>query len=83
MTVAEVARRLDLNSCLQNRSWVSREELSISHPREPTCLQDIFPTCARSGEGLHEGLDWLANNIQKRQQIDLRRTDKEMAKLEV
>jgi hypothetical protein len=31
--------------------------------RFDTCFRYIQSTCATSGEGLYEGLDWLSNNI--------------------
>lgn len=30
------------------------------------CLQYIQSTCATSGDGLYEGLNWLSENLRKR-----------------
>ncbi|KAK4399721.1 ADP-ribosylation factor 1 [Sesamum angolense] len=45
--------------------FVHCEALFPEHPRY------IQSTCATSGEGLYEGLDWLSNNIANKASLEL------------
>ena len=75
MNAAEITDKLGLHS-LRQRAWVStaavRCDQSASHyvPRETRFytdphLQYIQSTCATSGDGLYEGLEWLATTLRK------------------
>ncbi|KAK4491342.1 hypothetical protein RD792_002078 [Penstemon davidsonii] len=65
MNAAEITDKLGLHS-LRQRHWYT---LSLSLSLFPVlcvrlCVYTyIQSTCATSGEGLYEGLDWLSNNI--------------------
>ena len=67
MSPAEVTEKLGLHR-MRDRSW-------YVHPR--CVFTPIFPfwsltfgmcSCATTGEGLFEGLQWLSQNVKKRQQ---------------
>ena len=63
MNAAEITDKLGLHS-LRQRAWVSS-----SHERRAEALlilsQYIQSTCATSGDGLYEGLEWLSNSLRK------------------
>lgn len=62
MNAAEITDKLGLHS-LRQRAWV-RSEPSQSG-RHANCDQYIQSTCATSGDGLYEGLEWLSNSLRK------------------
>ncbi len=69
MSVAEITDKLGLHS-LRQRVWVRWLcfffcSLSHTTPQRLTVPQYIQSTCATSGDGLFEGLDWLATEIKK------------------
>jgi ADP-ribosylation factor 1/2 len=66
MSPAEITQQLGLQS-LTRRAWVSTcqvEEMN-SGPRFLTRAQYIQSTCATTGDGLYEGLEWLAETLRK------------------
>ena len=61
MSAAEITDKLGLHS-LRQRQWYAEAQ----HTRlRPSTFQSryIQSTCATTGEGLYEGLDWLSNTI--------------------
>lgn len=66
MSPAEITQQLGLQS-LTRRAWVSQMTLisilPLTHLLTPT--QFIQSTCATTGDGLYEGLEWLANALKK------------------
>lgn len=65
MSVAEITDKLGLHS-LRQRTWVCYSPLPTAGLLPVlTVLQYIQATCATSGDGLFEGLDWLAQEIKK------------------
>ena len=66
MSPAEVTEKLGLHR-MRDRSW-------YVHPRcvstliKMTCNINGRLSCATTGEGLFEGLQWLSQNVKKRQQ---------------
>jgi ADP-ribosylation factor protein 1/Arf/Sar family protein len=68
MSVAEITDKLGLHS-LRQRTWVRHPffffETSRTTLQMLTVPQFIQSTCATSGDGLFEGLDWLATEIKK------------------
>jgi ADP-ribosylation factor protein 1 len=73
MNAAEITDKLGLHS-LRQRAWV-RLHSSCYYPwlaRARVCVHFIDPpkqyiqsTCATSGDGLYEGLEWLSNSLRK------------------
>ena len=70
MNAAEITDKLGLHS-LRQRHWYNKKHLilpvdNVLYDRF-MCVNSLFryiqSTCATSGEGLYEGLDWLSNNI--------------------
>ncbi len=62
MNAAEITDKLGLHS-LRQRAWV---RLSDSyHLFVLISTQYIQSTCATSGDGLYEGLEWLSNSLRK------------------
>lgn len=67
MSPAEVTEKLGLHR-MRDRSW-------YVHPRSVYFLSaivfieftNIVISCATTGEGLFEGLQWLSQNVKKRQ----------------
>lgn len=64
MPPSEVTEKLGLHR-MRDRSW-------YVHPRYVACLFDpctrlTLLSCATTGEGLFEGLQWLSQNVKKRQ----------------
>jgi ADP-ribosylation factor protein 1/Arf/Sar family protein len=70
MSVAEITDKLGLHS-LRQRTWVRYPffffffETFCTTLQMLTVPQFIQSTCATSGDGLFEGLDWLATEIKK------------------
>lgn len=71
MNAAEITDKLGLHS-LRQRHWYSLRLACPYLPRNSVLSSQNFvglisryiqSTCATSGEGLYEGLDWLSNNI--------------------
>jgi ADP-ribosylation factor protein 1 len=60
MNAAEVTDKLGLHS-LRQRAWVRVSTPGLSSDKK----QYIQSTCATSGDGLYEGLEWLANALKK------------------
>ena len=63
MNAAEVTDKLGLHS-LRQRAWVCCRYTTC----QLQCLQIpqfIQSTCATSGDGLYEGLEWLATALKK------------------
>lgn len=63
MNAAEITDKLGLHS-LRQRAWV-RARLAPCPPNMLTLAQYIQSTCATSGDGLYEGLEWLSNSLRK------------------
>ena len=62
MNAAEITDKLGLHS-LRQRAWVS---FIIYWAKIFSNLkQYIQSTCATSGDGLYEGLEWLASSLRK------------------
>ena len=61
MNAAEITDKLGLHS-LRQRAWVS-EILASTYGAHMS--QYIQSTCATSGDGLYEGLEWLSNSLRK------------------
>lgn len=64
MNAAEITDKLGLHS-LRQRAWVSLSACSFNGFRLIEHLQYIQSTCATSGDGLYEGLEWLSNSLRK------------------
>jgi ADP-ribosylation factor protein 1 len=73
MNAAEITDKLGLHS-LRQRAWVrftAPEHLQLARVSLPNCTlltlpkQYIQSTCATSGDGLYEGLEWLSNSLRK------------------
>lgn len=73
MNAAEITDKLGLHS-LRQRQWYAPEPAEPSPPVGRVAARStltsgrhrcryIQSTCATSGEGLYEGLDWLSTNI--------------------
>ncbi|KAK5772029.1 hypothetical protein PVK06_048290 [Gossypium arboreum] len=72
MNAAEITDKLGLHS-LRQRHWYNLFPVCLFLDWSASCLfyfkislvshRYIQSTCATSGEGLYEGLDWLSNNI--------------------
>ena len=62
MNAAEITDKLGLHS-LRQRAWV-RMVLPV-RTDQLTRYQYIQSTCATSGDGLYEGLEWLSNSLRK------------------
>lgn len=66
MNAAEITDKLGLHS-LRQRAWVSNSWFYTNGIMTDNPSQYIQSTCATSGDGLYEGLEWLSNNLRKRQ----------------
>jgi ADP-ribosylation factor protein 1 len=64
MNAAEITDKLGLHS-LRQRAWVSRSTYLYNGLSSDLDLQYIQSTCATSGDGLYEGLEWLSNSLRK------------------
>ena len=64
MNAAEITDKLGLHS-LRQRAWVSPKSSFCQWPPSNKNLQYIQSTCATSGDGLYEGLEWLSNSLRK------------------
>lgn len=64
MNAAEITDKLGLHS-LRQRAWVITKPLKPLLEQSLTELQYIQSTCATSGDGLYEGLEWLSNSLRK------------------
>ena len=64
MNAAEITDKLGLHS-LRQRAWVSLFACLFDVLFSDTYLQYIQSTCATSGDGLYEGLEWLSNSLRK------------------
>jgi ADP-ribosylation factor protein 1 len=62
MNAAEITDKLGLHS-LRQRAWVSTSFMDLRHLTDLD--QYIQSTCATSGDGLYEGLEWLASSLRK------------------
>ena len=62
MNAAEITDKLGLHS-LRQRAWVSVFLPVWVHRTDS--VQYIQSTCATSGDGLYEGLEWLSNSLRK------------------
>ena len=62
MNAAEITDKLGLHS-LRQRAWV--RFLRTLDSAATNSLQYIQSTCATSGDGLYEGLEWLSNSLRK------------------
>jgi len=69
MNAAEITDKLGLHS-LRNRNWYIQVIINFTNfflKNMPDFLNHFFPffqaTCATSGDGLYEGLDWLSNQL--------------------
>ena len=63
MNAAEITDKLGLHS-LRQRAWVYSIILGFV-AFWLTLHQYIQSTCATSGDGLYEGLEWLSNSLRK------------------
>lgn len=64
MNAAEITDKLGLHS-LRQRAWVSPGSVDYSILCADSAWQYIQSTCATSGDGLYEGLEWLSNSLRK------------------
>ncbi|KAH8426044.1 putative ADP-ribosylation factor [Aspergillus melleus] len=64
MSPAEITQQLGLQS-LTRRPWVSCPSFWLSLADRLTLRQYIQSTCATTGDGLYEGLEWLAETLRK------------------
>jgi ADP-ribosylation factor protein 1 len=65
MNAAEITDKLGLHS-LRQRAWVCENAIMTPYaPFTDSSLQYIQSTCATSGDGLYEGLEWLSNSLRK------------------
>lgn len=62
MNAAEITDKLGLHS-LRQRAWVRFFILLWLYML--TTIQYIQSTCATSGDGLYEGLEWLSTSLRK------------------
>ena len=64
MNAAEITDKLGLHS-LRNRNWYIQVKTDLFKTWQQSVLhQNILQaTCATSGDGLYEGLDWLSNQL--------------------
>ena len=63
MNAAEITDKLGLHS-LRNRNWYIQVKTDLLKTCQPVFHQNILQaTCATSGDGLYEGLDWLSNQL--------------------
>ena len=69
MSVQEITEKLGLNS-LRAREWckfpLAYNMHSVSLSTFIPSIPDIQSTCATSGDGLYEGLDWLKGTLSKK-----------------
>lgn len=67
MNAAEITDKLGLHS-LRQRAWVRFlivKPFFSFVPLTKQSRQYIQSTCATSGDGLYEGLEWLSNSLKK------------------
>ena len=62
MNAAEITDKLGLHS-LRNRNWYIQVRRFLPCLVELLLKQIFQATCATSGDGLYEGLDWLSNQL--------------------
>jgi ADP-ribosylation factor protein 6 len=67
MSPAEVTEKLGLHR-MRDRSWYVHPRYVFMALIFASPLVDAFSSCATTGEGLFEGLQWLSQNVKKRQQ---------------
>lgn len=66
MNAAEITDKLGLQA-LRQRTWYIQVSDSIWNDVAETQTWNLIQAaCATSGDGLYEGLEWLATNINKR-----------------
>ena len=61
MNAAEITDKLGLHS-LRNRNWYIQVKATEKRKLERNLIFSQA-TCATSGDGLYEGLDWLSNQL--------------------
>jgi ADP-ribosylation factor protein 6 len=69
MSPAEVTEKLGLHK-MRDRSWYVHPRLvfdNISESLGQASDSAVLYSCATTGEGLFEGLQWLSQNVKKRQ----------------
>lgn len=64
MNAAEITDKLGLHS-LRQRAWVGYIAVKLVASITNSFYQYIQSTCATSGDGLYEGLEWLSNSLRK------------------
>ncbi|KAL9043078.1 MAG: hypothetical protein Q9180_000111 [Flavoplaca navasiana] len=64
MNAAEITDKLGLHS-LRQRAWVRWQITRYLAVKGLQRQQYIQSTCATSGDGLYEGLEWLSNSLRK------------------
>ncbi|KAL8648480.1 MAG: hypothetical protein Q9210_004965 [Variospora velana] len=64
MNAAEITDKLGLHS-LRQRAWVGVCWVRFPWISADYAQQYIQSTCATSGDGLYEGLEWLSNSLRK------------------
>jgi ADP-ribosylation factor protein 1 len=64
MNAAEITDKLGLHS-LRQRAWVCLSSFPLLYLPPADSMQYIQSTCATSGDGLYEGLEWLSNSLRK------------------
>ena len=62
MNAAEITDKLGLHS-LRNRNWYIQVKIMEKSRLEIMTIFSLQATCATSGDGLYEGLDWLSNQL--------------------
>ena len=62
MNAAEITDKLGLHS-LRNRNWYIQVKVVEKANRKILTPFFLQATCATSGDGLYEGLDWLSNQL--------------------
>ena len=67
MSPAEVTEKLGLHR-MRDRSWYVHPRLALVCFTDSLLELTFVSSCATTGEGLFEGLQWLSQNVKKRQQ---------------
>ena len=62
MNAAEITDKLGLHS-LRNRNWYIQVNVMEKEILKKKFIFHLQATCATSGDGLYEGLDWLSNQL--------------------
>ncbi|KAG1871639.1 ADP-ribosylation factor 6, partial [Suillus subluteus] len=65
MSPAEVTEKLGLHR-MRHRSWYVHPRSAFRSLQE-NIIYSMYRSCATTGEGLFEGLQWLNQNVKKRQ----------------